>query len=87
MKVEQYIEELEHKGFSFGEDAKGFIFFGKEFTGAEDRIVNVAIEITLKVQKRFDGSFYISLLEAMKEKNILSRKQALQFAEDNHLLT
>lgn len=85
MNVEQYIEHLGYKGFSFGDDAQGFIYFGKELTGANDALVNAAIEITLKAQKRFDGSFYISLLEALNQHNIKSRKQALKFAEKSKL--
>ncbi|MGM9923643.1 MAG: DUF6123 family protein [Bacillus sp. (in: firmicutes)] len=86
MNVEEYIEHLGHKGFSFGNDAQGFIYFGKELTGASDALVNAAIEITLKAQICFDGSFYISLLEALKQHNITSRKQALQFAKRTKLL-
>ena len=85
MNVHNYIEQLEHKGFVFREDAKGFIYFGKEMTGAKDEIVNVAIEITLKAQKSFDGSFYVSLLESFKQKEISTRKDALQFAEEYNL--
>ena len=86
MTVDQYIEKLEHKGFVFREDSKGFIFFGKELTGASDSLVNAAIEITLKAQMTFDGSFYISLLEALQAGKITSRRQALQFAEDSNIL-
>ncbi|MGN1400999.1 MAG: DUF6123 family protein [Bacillus sp. (in: firmicutes)] len=86
MTVEQYIVHLESKGFAFNDAHKGFIFFGKEMTAAADHIAIVAIEITLKAQKRFDGSFYISLLEAFKENNVTTRKRAIQFAERNHLL-
>jgi hypothetical protein len=38
--------------------------------------VQAAIEITLKAQKKFDGSFYISLLEIFKQNQIRSRKEA-----------
>ena len=86
MNVEQYIEHLEYKGFILGDDAKGFIFFGKEMTDSSDQVVKAAIEITLKAQKTFDGSFYISLLEALKERRVLTRRKALQFAEESNLL-
>ncbi len=86
MTVEQYIEHLEYKGFIFGDDAKGFIFFGKEMTASSDQVVTAAIEITLKAQKTFDGSFYISLLEALKERQVLTRRKALQFAKESNLL-
>ena len=86
MKVEQYIEQLESKGFQLGEDGKGFIFFGKEMTNAPDELVNAAIELTLKSKITFDGSFFISLLESMMSQEIQSRKEALQFAEEYKLL-
>ena len=86
MNVQEYIERLEYKGFVFGNDVKGFIYFGKESTGAPDALVNAAIEITLKAQKTFDGSFYIALLETLNEKKLTTRKQALQFAEEYQLL-
>ncbi|WP_409301282.1 DUF6123 family protein [Peribacillus sp. SCS-155] len=84
--VEEYIEYLESKGFTFGEDAIGFIFFGKHYTNASDFLVNMAIEMTLKAQKHFDGSFYVSLLEAMKHGNVKSRSQAESFAKERNLL-
>ena len=86
MNVEQYIEQLESKGFQLGEDGKGFIFFGKEMTNAPDELVNAAIELTLKAKITFDGSFFISLLESMMSQELISRNQALQFAEEYKLL-
>jgi len=86
MTVEQYIEQLESKGFQLGEDGKGFISFGKEMTNAPDELVNAAIELTLKAQITFDGSFFISLLETMMNQQINSRKEAFQFAEEYKLL-
>ncbi|MGM9927850.1 MAG: DUF6123 family protein [Bacillus sp. (in: firmicutes)] len=86
MNVQEYIERLEHKGFVFRDDAIGFIFFGKESTGSSDILVNASIEITLKVQKTFDGSFYIALLETLNQHHIETRKQALKFAEERQLL-
>lgn len=84
--VEDYVTFLEGKGFSFGKDAIGFIYFGKQYANASDFLVNMAIEITLKVQKKFDGSFYISLLENLKQRNIQTKMQAEQFAKENGLL-
>ena len=55
-------------------------------TDSSDQVVKAAIEITLKAQKTFDGSFYISLLEALKERRVLTRRKALQFAEESNLL-
>jgi hypothetical protein len=85
--VEEYVEYLESKGFSFGEDDIGFIFFGKHYTNASDFLVNMAIEMTLKAQKHFDGSFYISLLEALKQNKIESRSEAESFARERGLLS
>ncbi|RFU65483.1 DUF6123 family protein [Peribacillus glennii] len=85
--VEEYVAFLESKGFSFGEDAIGFIYFGKQYTNASDFLVNVAIEMTLKAQKDFDGSFYISLLEALKQNKVNTRTDAELFAKERGLLT
>ncbi|MBP3038952.1 hypothetical protein J9303_05450 [Bacillaceae bacterium Marseille-Q3522] len=80
--VEEYLLFLESKGFYFGEDAIGFIYFGKNYTDASEQLTITAIELTLKIQKQFDGSFFISLLEMLQEKNIKSRKQALLFVRN-----
>ncbi len=78
---------LEDKGFKFSEDAVGFIFFGKKLTEAPDILVNVAIEVTLKVKQGFDGSFYVSLLEEFHGNQFSTRYQALQYAEEKGILT
>lgn len=85
--IEEYVKFLEMKGFSFGEDAIGFIYFGKRYTEASDLLVNTAIEITLKAQKKFDGSFYISFLENLKRNNIESHSAAESFAREHGLLS
>jgi len=84
--VEEYLHYLKGKGFHFQEDAIGFIYFGKHYTNAADEIINTAIELTLKAQKSFDGSFYVSLLETFTQNKIESRKAAIQFVEENKLL-
>lgn len=84
--VEDYIAFLEGKGFSFPEDAMGFIYFGKQYANADDFLVNMAIEITLKVQKQFDGSFYISLLENFKQNKVQSKVEAERFVKTQGLL-
>jgi hypothetical protein len=48
--------------------------------------VNAAIEITLKAQKTFDGSFYISLLENLKHHKIDSKREAEDYATKHGLL-
>jgi hypothetical protein len=84
--LDEYIAFLASKGFHFREDALGFIQFGKQYTGAEDRLAVIALEMTLKAQKQFDGSFYISLLEQLKQQNITTRKQAMAFMKEKGLL-
>lgn len=83
--TEEYITYLEGKGFSFGEDMIGFIYFGKQYTKASDSLVNIAIELTLKVQKKFDGSFYVSLLETLTKNHISTKREAEKFAREQGL--
>ena len=84
--VEEYLHDLQAKGFQFQEDSLGFIYFGKHYTNAPDEMVNAAIELTLKAQKKFDGSFYISLLETLTANKITTRKEAISFAKEKELL-
>ncbi|WML60714.1 DUF6123 family protein [Neobacillus sp. PS2-9] len=84
--VEEYLHYLEGKGFQFQEDAIGFIFFGKHYTNATDEMINTAIELTLKAQKCFDGSFYVSLLETLISNQIDTRKDAIKFIKEKELL-
>ncbi|MEH7117110.1 DUF6123 family protein [Neobacillus vireti] len=86
LTVEDYLDYLKGKGFQFQEDAIGFIFFGKHYTNASDEIINTAIELTLIAQKRFDGSFYVALLEMLTANNIKSRKAAFKYVKDKELL-
>ncbi|WP_318508630.1 DUF6123 family protein [Bacillus sp. T3] len=84
--VEDYISELEGKGFQFQEDAVGFIYFGKHYTNASDELIIAAIELTLKAQLQFEGSFYISLLETLTANGIKTRKEAEQFVKEKELI-
>ncbi|MGD6803275.1 DUF6123 family protein [Rossellomorea vietnamensis] len=84
--TEDFLIHLENKGFKFGEDAIGFIYFGKRSLNASDEIVNTAIEITLKAQKGFDNSFYMSLLETLHSSKITTRQDAWKHAESLKLL-
>lgn len=84
--VEEYLHFLQGKGFQFQEDAIGFIYFGKHYTNASDEVVNAAIEITLKAQKQFDGSFYMSLLERFTTNKVQTRRDAILFVKQNDLL-
>lgn len=84
--LEKYLLHLEDKGFKFKEDAISFIYFGKQLTGSTDKLITLAIELTLKTQKRFDGSFYLSLLETLKENNIRTSVQAYKYVKSIGLL-
>jgi hypothetical protein len=87
ISLEEYLLRLNSKGFHFGDDAIGFIYFGKHYTGATDELANAALELTLKAQKRFDGSFYVSLLETFSANEIKNRKEAIRFVRDKQLLS
>lgn len=82
MNVGEYLLFLKSKGFHLKEDAIGFIYFGKKYTNASDELVKIAIELTLKLQKRFDGSFYLSLLEIFKENKVRSKKDAIKLVKE-----
>ncbi|UQD53819.1 hypothetical protein C0971_11020 [Bacillus methanolicus] len=84
--VEDYLHYLQSKGFRIREDAVGFIYFGKHYTNATDELTNAAIELTLKAQKEFDGSFYISLLETFTSNKIKTRHEAIQFVKEKQLI-
>ncbi|KRG12523.1 hypothetical protein ACA30_18975 [Virgibacillus soli] len=81
-----YLLRLEGKGFKFGEDIITFIYFGKQSTGSSDYLAAISIELTLKCQKRFDPSFYLSFLERLQAQNITTKKQAYALANQLGLL-
>lgn len=85
-RLEDYLLLLEGRGFKFQDSAISFIYFGKQYTGSPDYLVIAALENTLKAQKSFDGSFYLSLLETLKENHIRSRKEADRFVADLGML-
>ncbi|MBS4190962.1 hypothetical protein KHA94_12290 [Bacillus sp. FJAT-49705] len=85
--VEEYISFLQSKGFQLQEDAIGFIYFGKQYTNASDELTNIAIELTLKAQKSFDGSFFVSLLEMLVANKIQNRLEAIQFVKEKNLIS
>jgi hypothetical protein len=84
--VDDYISFLQGKGFQLQEDAVGFINFGKQYTNASDELVIVAIELTLKAQRQFEGSFYVSLLETLTANEVKTRKEAILFVKKNELV-
>jgi len=77
--VQDYLSFLHTKGFKLSEDAQGFIMFGQGYTGASDGLVNAAIEATIKHQLQFDGSYFIALLERLREEKITDKKSAKAF--------
>lgn len=85
LSTEDYLQFLKSKGFIFREDALGFIYFGKQYTNASDELTNIAIELTLKAQKTFEGSFYLSLLELFIANNIQSRHEAFNYVRKHNL--
>lgn len=86
MGIEEYIEWLGSKGFQFQEDAIGFIYFGKQYTNASDELARTALELTLKAQKSFDGSFYVSLLELLSSNKIKTRSEAIKFIKSQNII-
>lgn len=80
-ELNNYISFLRSKGFRFGEEFLGFIQFGKGYTNANDKLLIVAIEITLKAQKTFDGAFFIALLETFQQEGVTGRREALSLAK------
>lgn len=84
--LEDYLHYLRGKGFLFQEDAIGFIYFGKHYTSADDELIKTAIELTLKAQRSFDGSFYVSLLETFTKHQLKTRKDAIRFVKEHQLL-
>ncbi|HHY73508.1 MAG TPA: hypothetical protein GX497_09835 [Bacillus bacterium] len=81
-----YLNHLEAKGFTFREDSLGFIEFGKMYTASSDKLVNLAIEITLKAQLEFDGSFFIAILEMFKMHNVSSKKAAYKLISEKNII-
>lgn len=84
--LEDYLQFLASKGFLLQEDAIGFIYFGKHYTNAKDELVITAVELTLKAQLTFDGSFYMSLLEMFITNGITTKSEALRFVKEKELL-
>jgi hypothetical protein len=84
--VGQYIDFLDSKGFHLKEDAIGFIHYGKKYTNASDELTNTAIELTIKAQKEFDGSFYLSLLETLVKGKVKTRGAAITYVKDFELI-
>ncbi|WP_186577847.1 DUF6123 family protein [Aquibacillus kalidii] len=75
-KLAYYIEDLWTKGFKLTDEEVRFIYFGKKYTGTSDWKVILAIEVTLKLQMRFVGSFFISVLELLAKETVKNKSAA-----------
>lgn len=86
VELGDYVQLLKSKGFQFDEAAIGFIYFGKQYTNTTDELAKTALELTLKAQKNFDGSFYVSLLELLTSNQITTRAEAIKFIKEQNIL-
>ncbi|ANB56285.1 hypothetical protein GFC29_555 [Anoxybacillus sp. B7M1] len=84
--IEQYFLFLESKGFRFHEDVFRFVQFGKQYVQASDELTIMALEWTLKIQKQFDGSFFLSLLEEFCQQRLETRQQVQLFMKEKGLI-
>ncbi|PPA71216.1 DUF6123 family protein [Jeotgalibacillus proteolyticus] len=75
--LEDFLADLETKGFKLNDEAIGFIYFGRKYTDAPDQLVQVAIEVTLKLQQRFDSGFYMSVLEEIVQSKLTTRTKVM----------
>ncbi|MCZ0754159.1 DUF6123 family protein [Anoxybacillus sp. J5B_2022] len=85
--VAQYFDFLESKGFRLEEDAFRFVRFGQQYAQASDELTIMALEWTLKVQRQFDGSFFLSLLEEWQKQQIATRQEAHLFMKEKGLIS
>ncbi|WP_226034737.1 DUF6123 family protein [Aquibacillus saliphilus] len=75
-RLAYYIEDLWTKGFKLTDEEVRFIYFGKNSTDAPEWKIMLALRITLRVQKSFDASFFLSLLELLNSDTIKTKKEA-----------
>lgn len=76
-----YLEDLWSKGFKLSDEDVQFIYFGKNSTNATEWKTIIALRMTLKVQKSFDPSFFISVLEHVSRPHIKHKRQAYESIE------
>ncbi|WP_281975498.1 DUF6123 family protein [Halobacillus litoralis] len=76
-----FLEDLWTKGFKLSDEDVRFIYFGKNSTNATEWKTIIAVRTTLKVQQKFDPSFFISVLEHIAKPHINSKRQAYQSIE------
>ncbi|MFS0560317.1 DUF6123 family protein [Terribacillus sp. 179-K 1B1 HS] len=71
-----FLDDLWAKGFKLTDEDVQFIYFGKNYANAPDWKVVVALQVTLRFQHAFDGSFYLSVLDLIGEDGVQTKKQA-----------
>ncbi|AIF66608.1 DUF6123 family protein [Terribacillus saccharophilus] len=71
-----FLDDLWAKGFKLTDEDIQFIYFGKNYANAPDWKVIFAVQVTLRFQHAFDGSFYLSVLDLIGEDKIHTKKQA-----------
>ncbi|MBM7552519.1 DUF6123 family protein [Thalassobacillus pellis] len=71
-----YLEDLWSKGFKLSDEDVVFIYFGMNSTNAPVWKVILALKATLQFQHKFDGSFYMSVLELITREKIDTRRKA-----------
>ncbi|QPC46644.1 DUF6123 family protein [Mangrovibacillus cuniculi] len=81
MTLDYYLQRLVDRGFSFREDAVGFIYFGKQSSNLPEEVIIAAIEATIKSHYSFDSSYYLSLLDLFQSMGVQTRMQAIQVFE------
>ncbi|GAA5415325.1 hypothetical protein Pryu01_00349 [Paraliobacillus ryukyuensis] len=81
-----YLEELWGRGFKLTNEDIRLIYFGKRFTAAHDHNIIMALKFTLQIQRDFDFSFYLSLLELLLEHEITNEQQAIQLFQQKKML-
>ncbi|MFC0523224.1 DUF6123 family protein [Pontibacillus salicampi] len=76
-----FIEDLWTKGFKLTDRDVHFIYFGKNYTNAPDWLVIFAVKVTLQIQRKFDESFFIGVLEYIQQQRPKTKQQAWKALE------
>ncbi|WP_407268647.1 DUF6123 family protein [Radiobacillus sp. PE A8.2] len=71
-----YIEDLWSRGFKLSDEDVHFIYFGKNSTRAPEWKIILSLQVTLRYQRAFDGSFFLSVLELLEKDFVKNRRQA-----------
>lgn len=76
-----FLDELWEKGFKLKDDQVRFIYFGKQYTGAIDLWVIVAVSATIRVKYEFDGSYFLAILELFSKEKPQTKRAAWRILE------